>query len=276
MLDKDFYWCYNHENLFRKWLKYRHNMRFELNDLLKIPLDSSSDSNSTFLLWQEAKKYALEIANSVDPSNLFKIRMREILTIKPDESRLIMLFLNNMLMSSKNKNLEFFADLGNKMFRDAFIDFLRSHSIKKDKISIHELENLDDKSLQDLFFIMLISGQIESDYDYSLPDGGIKDETETDETPQLEETAENNETLLEKLMPIFYGNKEQAEDYIKNIKKTTNDVEKVQYTAQLVNENTISERSCHRVLYRILHDHGLYNKTETNWNKVISQYLVKK
>ena len=111
--------------------------------------------------------------------------MREILTIKPDESRLIMLFLNNMLMSSKNKNLEFFADLGNKTFRDAFRDFLRSHSIKKDKISIHELENLDDKSLQDLFFITLISGQIESDYDYSLPDGGITEtitKTKTDET----------------------------------------------------------------------------------------------
>ena len=42
--------------------------------------------------------------------------------------------------------------------------------------------DLDDKSLQDLFFITLISGQIESDYDYSLPDGGIKDETKTDET----------------------------------------------------------------------------------------------
>ena len=202
MLDKDFYWCYNHENLFRLWLKYRHNMRFELNDLLNIPLDSSSDSNSTFLLWQEAKKYALEIANSVDPSNLFKIRLREILTIKPDESRLIMLFLNNMLVSSKNKNLEFLADLSYKMFREAFRDFLRLHSIKKDKISIHEFENLDDKSKQDLFFITLMSGQIESDYDYSLPDGGITEtitktitKTDTDETKTQTDETKTDETI---------------------------------------------------------------------------------
>ena len=130
MLDKDFNWCFNHENLFRKWLEYKHNMRFELNGI--FPLDLISDSNSTFLLWQEAKKYALEIANSVDPSNLFKIKMRDILTIKPDKSEIIMMFLITMLARSKNKNLEFFADLGKQTLRDLFRDFLRSHSIKKD------------------------------------------------------------------------------------------------------------------------------------------------
>ena len=106
------------------------------------------------------------------------------------------------------------------------------------------------------------------------------DETKTDETETITKadagTAENNETLLEELTPIFYGNKEQAEDYIKKIKNITKDVEKIRYTAQLVNENTISEMSCHRDLYSILHDHRLYNKSESNWNKVISQYLVKK
>ena len=121
------------------------------------------------------------------------------------------------------------------------------------------------------------AGEIKKDYDYSKVDGGIKDETITQTITKADAgTAENNETLLEKLMPIFYGNKEQAEVYIKKFKNITNDVEKVQYTAQLVNENTISEMSCHRDLYRILHDHGLYNKSESNWNKVISQYLVKK
>ena len=96
-----------------------------------------------------------------------------------------------------------------------------------------------------------------------------KTETETG-------TAENNETLLEELTPIFYGNKDQAEDYIQKIKNITKDVEKIRYTAQLVNENTISEMSCHRDLYSILYDHRLYNKSESNWNKVISQHLVKK
>ena len=185
MLDKDFNWCFNHENLFRKWLGCIHNMHLQLNDI--FPLDSSSDSNSTFLLWQEAKQYALEIANSVDPLNLFKIKMRDILTIKPDKSEIIMLFVNTMLMSIKDKKLETFANLGNKACRDAIRDFLRSHSIKKDKISIHEIYNLDNKSQQYLYFILLISGQIESDYDYSLPDGGIT-ETKTITITKADET----------------------------------------------------------------------------------------
>ena len=194
MLDKDFNWCFNHENLFRKWLGCIHNMHLQLNDI--FPLDSSSDSNSTFLLWQEAKQYALEIANSVDPLNLFKIKMRDILTIKPDKSEIIMLFVNTMLMSIKDKKLETFANLGNKACRDAIRDFLRSHSIKKDKISIHEIYNLDNKSQQYLYFILLISGQIESDYDYSLPDGGIT-ETKTITITKADETITKAKTKTE-------------------------------------------------------------------------------
>ena len=261
MLDKDFYWCYNHEYLFRQWLKCIYT-RIDYYDL---------DDATIFDLWQEAKKRALKIANAEEPGLFYRIRKRGMINNFSHNTFLVLEFLNTMLTSTKNKKLESFANSGDKKFK--------AYSSEK-KIDKNSIDKLDTKSFNDLYINILISGQIESDYDYSLPDGGIKDETITDETKTITKadagTAENNETLLEKLMPIFYGNKEQAEVYIKKLKNITNDVEKVQYTAQLVNENTISERSCHRVLYRILHDHGLYNKTETNWNKVISQHLVKK
>lgn len=254
MEERDFTWCYNHENLFRRWVE-----RFY--DIDGLYADKGFDSDSIFSLWQEAKKYALEIANSVNPLNLYKIQMSEILIKKPDKATIVQ-FVNTMLMSIKNKNLEVFAAFGDETFK-AYLS-----EKKIDENSIDEFAK--DTVVQTLF---LACGQLKSDYDYSLPDGGIKDETITKADAG---TAENNETLLEKLMPIFYGNKEQAEVYIKKFKNITNDVEKVQYTAQLVNENTISEMSCHRDLYSILHDHRLYNKSESNWNKVISQYLVKK
>ena len=254
MLDKDFNWCYNHENLFREWL----NLIYKRIDYYDM------DNATIFDLWQEAKKYALEIANAKKPDLYFKIIINDLITNFNHHSFLLWNFLCTMLTSSKNKNLELYAYCGNKMYKEY---------LSEEKIDENSIDELDNISLVVFNIKMLSSGQLESDYDYSLPDGGIKDETITKADAG---TAENNETLLEKLIPIFYGNKEQAEVYIKKFKNITNDVEKVQYTAQLVNENTISEMSCHRDLYSILHDHRLYNKSESNWNKVISQYLVKK
>ena len=282
MKKRNFYWCYNHENLFREWLDYIY-YNIDYYDL---------DNATIFDLWQEAKKYALEIANSEEPIGLYNIIMIEFNTKKPYQYSLIKKFINSMLSSSENKKLESFVEIGDEAF-EAYLS--------ETKIDLNSIEKLDTKSFFDLNMAMLKCGQIESDYDYSLPDGGIKDETitktitKTDETKtktktKTEEdetktktitkadagTAENNETLLEELTPIFYGNKEQAEDYIKKIKNKTKDVQIVRYTAQLVNENTISEMSCRRVLYRILLDHGLYTKSESNWNQVISRLLVKK
>ena len=242
MLDKDFYWCYNHESLYRWWLNC-------ICIIHKSHVDESLDSDSIFSLWQKAKEWAYKIANSRNPELSYINMFREIFYNTHDHRFYLFFFIHTMLMSIKNENLE---DMVSNLNKTLF-----------EMISSLELDEN--------------SSDIESDYDYSLPDGGIKDETITQTITKADAgTAENNETLLEKLMPIFYGNKEQAEVYIKKLKNITNDVEKVQYTAQLVNENTISEMSCHRDLYSILHDHRLYNKTESNWNKVISQHLVKK
>ena len=251
MEERDFDWCYNHENLFREWLhRIYDNHIYDLSDL---------DSGSIFDCWQKAKEYALEIANSVEPQHRYRMRKTDMFTNFSHNTFLILDFLNTMLRSSKNKNLESFANFGKEQFKE-HLSLLQ--------IDANSIDEFDTKSSGGLNFAKLKYGLIESDYDYSLPDGGL---TKADAG-----TAENNETLLEKLMPIFYGNKEQAEVYIKKFKNITNDVEKVQYTAQLVNENTISEMSCHRDLYSILHDHRLYNKSESNWNKVISQHIVKK
>ena len=274
MLDKDFYWCYNHESLYRWWLNC-------ICIIHKSHVDESLDSDSIFSLWQKAKEWAYKIANSRNPELSYINMFREIFYNTHDHRFYLFFFIHTMLMSIKNENLEEMVSNLNKTLFEM----------------ISSLE-LDENS-----------SDIESDYDYSLPDGGIKDETktdaktdagtqtktktktktETDETETEEDetktktitkadagTAENNETLLEELTPIFYGNKEQTEDYIQKIKNITKDVEKIRYTAKLVNENTISEMSCHRDLYSILHDHRLYNKSESNWNKVINQYLVKK
>lgn len=170
MLDKDFDWCFNHENLFRDWLYFRYDC-IHSNEL---------DPATIFDLWQDAKKYALEIANSKDPVLFYWTKMdywiaesrRHIFWLSDScqQASLLLKFLNSMLASSKNKKLELFADIGDNVFIDYVIKW------KKDPNSKFEL---DTKPFYGMIHPLLMPGQIESDYDYSLPDGGIKDETQT-------------------------------------------------------------------------------------------------
>ena len=67
MIDKDFYWCYNHENLFREWFNIIYCSAYRNN------FDLMLDKDIIFDCWQEAKKYALETANSEDPNGLYNI-----------------------------------------------------------------------------------------------------------------------------------------------------------------------------------------------------------
>lgn len=248
MEKRDFEWCFEHESFFREWW-------FHINEI--IPNSNLwLDDDSFFDCWKMAKQYAYKIANSADPLIRYIYTYSEIHKNTPVYVNHLFCFLWTMLMSIKNENLE-------KMV-----------SSFKNCLELDEYSP-DSKLLQASLKLVLKMGEKENNYDYSLPDGGIKDETIT-QTITKAETAENNETLLERLKPIFYGDEKRAEVYIKEFKNSNNDVEKVRYTAQLVNENTISEMSCHRDLYSILHDHRLYTKTESNWNKVINQYLVKK
>ena len=248
MEERDFEWCFEHEILFRDWWSY-------INEY-ELDIDLSFDNDSFFLCWKKAKEYALEIANSVDPQVRYNLTIRDIFFNTHDYKHWLLSFTNAMIMSIKNENLE------------EFVSKMKKHTFESLSKFVFNENSSDIKSPEFQLFYCIERFEKKPDYDYSLPDGGL---TKADAG-----TAENNETLLEELTPIFYGNKEQAEDYIQKIKNITKDVEKIRYTAQLVNENTISEMSCHRDLYSILHDHRLYNKSESNWNKVISQYLVKK
>ncbi|MCI6200732.1 MAG: hypothetical protein MR645_01175 [Paraprevotella sp.] len=170
-------WCYNHENLFRLWLDRLYNNH--IYDLCVF------DYDSIFKCWQKAKEYALEIANSEEPELLYKIRKTDMFTNFSHNTFLILDFLNTMLRSSKNKNLESFANFGKEQFKE-HLSLLQ--------IDANSIDEFDTKSSGGLNFAKLKYGKIESDYDYSLPDGGIKDETKTDETKTITET-ETDETI---------------------------------------------------------------------------------
>ncbi len=73
------------------------------------------------------------------------------------------------------------------------------------------------------------------------------------------------EEVTEQLLPIFYNNKAAVRDFLSNClrMKSTQITEMVN---RLVKDRVISDQSKGRDLWQVLHDYGIYTKTESNWN----------
>ena len=90
-------------------------------------------------------------------------------------------------------------------------------------------------------------------------------EVKVDRGERAEQDDERQQELVEKLKPIFFGDETEAQAFLTSIQgmKPTQITDRVN---QLAKEKKISEMSKHRDLWRVLHDAGLYDKSESNWN----------
>ena len=79
---------------------------------------------------------------------------------------------------------------------------------------------------------------------------------------------DQQQDVVEKLKPMFYGQVEDAKTFLVSIQgmKPTQITDKVN---QLVSEKKISDMSKHRDLWKVLHDCGIYDKSESNWNQQV-------
>lgn len=79
---------------------------------------------------------------------------------------------------------------------------------------------------------------------------------------------EVDEALVEKLVPVFYGNREIVTEFLGRIKgaKPTDVTAEVN---RLLKERKVSDISCNKVLWEILHENGYYPPTLSNWNSQI-------
>lgn len=85
--------------------------------------------------------------------------------------------------------------------------------------------------------------------------------------PQQGTTDCQNDIVMQ-LKPIFFGNEQEAKDFYDAIQgmKPKQITERVN---QLVAERKISGLSKHRPLWTVLHNCGLYTKSESNWNQQV-------
>ena len=79
---------------------------------------------------------------------------------------------------------------------------------------------------------------------------------------------DNRKEIVAKLNPIFYNDETETSSFLSEIQgmKPKQITDRVN---QLVRERIISEMSRKRELWAVLHDYGLYDKSESNWNSQV-------
>lgn len=95
-------------------------------------------------------------------------------------------------------------------------------------------------------------------------------------TSAAEETNIDDEELVKELLPLFYNNIVATNSFIDKIKSTKCNPEIVRIAADFIKEKQLSDYSCKKPLWKILHNHKLYLASSNNWNKSINTYLFRK
>ncbi|MBR1500040.1 MAG: hypothetical protein IJ615_10520 [Bacteroidaceae bacterium] len=90
---------------------------------------------------------------------------------------------------------------------------------------------------------------------------------EAGSSPKAELSQEQSQTVS-RLKPIFYGNEDEARNFLLRVQ----DMKAMQITTlvnTLVAERKISDVSCHRELFTVLSESGIYDRSESNWNQQV-------
>lgn len=96
-------------------------------------------------------------------------------------------------------------------------------------------------------------------------------EAKADAAP-ADDDAPADEPLVQQLAPIFFGSDTEASVFVARA-RTMKPTGITQLVAQLVVKKTISDKSYGRDLWKLLHDNGIYTKSETNWNQQVRENL---
>lgn len=88
----------------------------------------------------------------------------------------------------------------------------------------------------------------------------------TDKEIKEAKVVDEMEELIEELAPMFFNDRDEARTFVRCIqgKKAPQITDTVN---MWVRDKRISDLSRYRPLWQTLHDHNLYNKSESNWNK---------
>lgn len=99
------------------------------------------------------------------------------------------------------------------------------------------------------------------------------DEKMKDFATSKEEINSANVELVKKMCPLFYNNIVVTNSFIEKIKSTNTNTETTRIAAEFVNKKLLSDLSCKKPLWEILHNNNLYSAKLNNWCKSINTFL---
>lgn len=75
-----------------------------------------------------------------------------------------------------------------------------------------------------------------------------------------------HQQLMARLSPIFYGIEDYVNEFLKQA-QVADSQHMIRIVKQMVAEHKISNISCRRTLWQVLHEFELYTRSESNWNQ---------
>ena len=97
------------------------------------------------------------------------------------------------------------------------------------------------------------------------PDSTSRRRSESASSP-LTISDEAHQQLMARLSPIFYGIEDYVNEFLKQA-QVADSQHMIRIVKQMVAEHKISDISCRRTLWQVLHEFELYTRSESNWNQ---------
>lgn len=139
--------------------------------------------------------------------------------------------------------------------------------MEKDKKSeIHITNNFNAPIGQHIDHVDTINFRMDGEGNFQF--GMVENANNINDEVKKTVTKDRDTPLVEELKPIFYNNEKDVREFLKLIKgMEPNDI--TDLVNKWVTEKRISDYGYSRKgqLWKILHDAGLYDKTQQNWNR---------
>lgn len=104
---------------------------------------------------------------------------------------------------------------------------------------------------------------------FAMPGATVTQQVPTKaDQPQTAASNDQHQDVVSRLKPMFFGDEAHASAFLASIQdmKPTQITDKVNH---LVKAGEISPLSKNRDLWKVLHESGIYAKSESNWNQQI-------
>lgn len=119
----------------------------------------------------------------------------------------------------------------------------------------------------DSIFNIHDNGKVENHF-HVHKDGKDDDEDMLDAGEGDAQGADPSQQMVDRLMPFFYNDRKEVELFVRSV-SGAKPMAVVDVVNKLIKAKKISDKSCKRDLWKVMHEEGLYGPGESNWNQYV-------